>query len=198
MTTTPQIPDLRPLVGSALDQTGRLIRETVAADASLPTPCDEWDVAALIGHQQAVVRRIGAVLSGKPFDSVPRMIESVEWTADWDDGRAATDQVLADDAILDRVVSVPWGQTTGRTALGMYAAELATHAWDLAVATDRVHELDQSLAAAALPGIQAGLPAEPRGGPQIPFGEVVEVGPEASAYERLVAWEGRDPAWSAD
>ncbi|GAA1511493.1 hypothetical protein [Nocardioides humi] len=38
------------------------------------------------------------------------------------------------------------------------------------------------------------MPAEPRGG-EIPFGPVVPVADDAPAYDRLVAWTGRDPQW---
>ncbi|MFN8191014.1 MAG: TIGR03086 family metal-binding protein [Nocardioidaceae bacterium] len=189
----PTTPDLRPLLGAAFDQVERFISTTDPADAGLPTPCDEWDVDDLIGHLIAVVRRIGVVLQGLPPFSVPSMVESTDWVGDWAHWRAETDQVLADDAVLDLVVQVPWGTVTGAQAIGSYVGELATHSWDLAMALGRSGELDESLAEAALPAILAKIPAEPRD--QIPFGPVVEVGPEASPSERIVAWQGRDPGW---
>lgn len=184
--------DPRPLLTKALDQMGDLIVTTPTADASLPTPCTDYDVAHLIDHVQAVVRRIGAVLSGEPFWSVPQSIPSSDWAADWAEGRAATDAVLGDDAILTREVSVPWGRIDGASAAASYVGELAVHAWDLAIATGRLDLLDPALATAALPAYQDKVPAEPRGG-DIPFGPVVEVGPDAGPYQRLVAWTGRDP-----
>jgi uncharacterized protein (TIGR03086 family) len=194
-TTTTRTTDPRPALASALDQIGRLIGGTDVAQGALPTPCDEWDVATLVEHLQAVVRRIAAVLDGQPFWSVPRTLESSDWAADWAAGRAAADAVLADAAVLAREVTVPWGTVSGAAAVGSYIGELTTHAWDLAVATGRTGELDEALADAALPGAMAKIPAEPRG-EEIPFGPVVEVGPDATAYERLVAWEGRDPRWT--
>ncbi|MFN8195290.1 MAG: TIGR03086 family metal-binding protein [Nocardioidaceae bacterium] len=192
MTTTQT--DLRPALAASLDQVGRLIETTDPADAARPTPCADWDVAGLVSHLLAVVRRIGVVLDGRPFWSVPRQLESDDWAATWTSERATTDAVLGDDTLLAREVQVPWGTVTGRQAIGSYIGELTTHAWDLAVATDRTSTLDPALAEAALPGAMAKIPAEPRGG-EIPFGPVVETGPDATAYERLVAWEGRDPAW---
>ena len=197
--TTPGRPaapagDPRPLLARALDQAGRLVAATEPADAARPTPCGDWDVATLVGHLQGIVRRIGAVLDGRPALSVPAIWESADWPADWAEGRRGTDAVLADDAVLDTVVTVPWGTVTGRSAIGMYLGELATHAWDLAAATGRVDELDAELAAAALPAALEKIPAGDRAG--LPFAPAVEVGPEATPYERLVAWEGRDPHWS--
>lgn len=188
--------DPRPLLGKALDQMGELITTTDDSQRDLPTPCADYTVGQLIDHIQAVVRRIGAVLSGQPFWSVPQSIESTDWPADWAEGRAATDAVLADDAILTREVQVPWGQSDGAAAAASYIGELAVHAWDLAAATGRSERLDPELAAAALPAYRAKVPAEPRGG-DIPFGPVVEVGDDAGPYEKVVAWTGRDPQFAA-
>ena len=188
--------DPRPLLGAALDQAGNLIASVTPEQATLPTPCDDYDVNQLIGHMQAVVRRIGVVLSGQPFWSVPREIESTDWVADWAAGRAATDAVLADDAVLAREVTVPWGTVPGASAAASYIGELSVHSWDLATALGKADVLNDALAIAALPAYMEKVPAEPRG-PEIPFGPVVEVRPDATPYERLVAWTGRDPRWAA-
>jgi uncharacterized protein (TIGR03086 family) len=188
--------DPRPLLGAALDQAGELIAAATPDQAHLPTPCEDYDVNQLISHMQAVVRRIGVVLSGQPFWSVPREMETTDWVADWAAGRAATDAVLADDACLTREVSVPWGTVSGASAAASYIGELSVHSWDLATALGTPGALNDALATAALPAYMAKVPAEPRG-PEIPFGPVVEVGPDATPYERLVAWTGRDPRWAA-
>jgi uncharacterized protein (TIGR03086 family) len=188
--------DPRPLLGAALDQAGALIAGARPEQANLPTPCDEYDVNQLIGHMQAVVRRIGVVLSGQPFWSVPREMESTDWTADWAAGRAATEAVLADDECLIREVTVPWGTVPGASAAASYIGELSVHSWDLATALGRTEVLDDALATAALPSYMEKVPAEPRG-PEIPFGPVVAIGDDATPYERLVAWTGRDPRWAA-
>ncbi len=141
-----------------------------------------------------MVRRIGVVLGGQPFWSVPREVESTDWLSDWAAGRRTTEAVIADDACLSLDVSVPWGNVSGASALASYVGELTVHAWDLAEATGQVGRLDPALAEVALPAYQAKVPAEPRGG-DIPFGPVVHVGPDAGPYEQLVAWTGRDPKW---
>ncbi|MGC3995833.1 MAG: hypothetical protein QM779_17230 [Propionicimonas sp.] len=79
--------------------------------------------------------------------------------------------------------------------MASYVSEMATHSWDLAVATGRADELDASIAEAALPIAMATVPAAGRG-PETPFAPVVEVADDAPAYDRLVAWNGRDPRWT--
>lgn len=187
--------DPRPLLARALDQAGRLVTETDPARGADPTPCTEYDVAELISHLQAVIRRIEAVVSGRRFDSVPHEWPSTDWSADWKEGRAAVDAALADDASLDRTVTVPWGTQPVRAVAVSYVGELATHAWDLAVATGRHDQLDESIADAVVQAAQANIPPE-RDSDQIPFGPVVPVPEDAPAYDRLVGWCGRDPDWT--
>ncbi|MFC4128211.1 TIGR03086 family metal-binding protein [Nocardia rhizosphaerae] len=192
-TTAATLPDLRPALARALDQIGTLIAGTDPAAAGNPTPCSEFDVATLIGHLQAVVRRIGVVVAGEPFDSVPSMRTSTDWVTEWADGRTATDAVLAVDANLDRVVRVPWGEVPARAAVGAYIGELTTHAWDLAMATGRRDQLDDSLAELVLPATLSTIPEQR--GEGIPFAPIVPVPEDAPAYDRVVAWSGRNPAW---
>ncbi|MDN5796483.1 MAG: TIGR03086 family metal-binding protein [Intrasporangium sp.] len=188
--------DPRPALRAAMDQVETLLHGITAEQAHLPTPCDEYDVARLVDHLQAVVRRIGVVLSGEPFWSVPREVESTDWLVDWAAGRAATEAVLGAEENLRREVTVPWGVVPAAGAAASYIGELTVHAWDLASATGQTGLLDPTLAQAALPAYQDKVPAQPRGG-DIPFGPVVPVAPEAGPYETLVAWTGRDPGWPA-
>jgi len=191
--TTARAADPRPNLARVLDQTENLILTTDPADRGLPTPCTDFDVATLVEHLLAVVRRVGVVVRGEPFFSVPRLWPSTDWAGDWADGRSGTDAALAT-ADLDRLVEVPWGRVPARAAVASYVGELATHGWDLAVATGRRHLLDEQIAASALPATLAKIPAEPRG-EDVPFGPVVPVADGAAATDRLVAWLGRDPAW---
>ncbi len=133
------------------------------------------------------------MVRGEPFFSVPLVWESREWAADWAEGRATTDAALAA-ADLDRIVALPWGEAPVSAAVGSYVSELATHSWDLAVATGREADLDPGLAEASLPIARAKVPAAGRG-EGIPFDPVVEVPDDAPAYDRLVGWNGRDPRW---
>jgi len=79
-------------------------------------------------------------------------------------------------------MTTPWAETyTGSTLVDMYLAELATHTWDLAVATDQRDRLDDALAAAALDAARDMLKPEYRNamGTGSPFGS--EVVPSAGA-----------------
>jgi uncharacterized protein (TIGR03086 family) len=98
--------------------------------------------------------------------------------------------------VLDRMLVLPFGTMPGRAAALAYTQELTVHAWDLASAIGRADGLDPSLAEAVTPLARQFVPAGVRGGP-VPFGPVVDVAADAGAYQQLVGWLGRDPAWSA-
>jgi uncharacterized protein (TIGR03086 family) len=191
--------DPRAALFRAADQAVAVVGLVPADRLGDPTPCDEYDVRHLTGHVVAVLRRIGYVAGGGHAFDVPSMVLDLppEGFAETAAANAADLRVAwADDAVLDRVLRLPWGEVPGRGAALAYVQELTTHCWDLATALGRADVLDPALAELALAAAQRFVPARPRGGP-IPFGPVVEVADDAPVHDRLVAWLGRDPRWSS-
>lgn len=90
---------------------------------------------------------------------------------------------------------VPWATLPGAVVLAIYAAEIQIHSWDLAMALGLRPDWEQDLAEAGLAVVRLGIPAEGRG-LEVPFDPVVPTAEDAPAMDRLVAWMGRDPAWS--
>lgn len=206
MTTTPAhvhdddttVTDPRPELTRALDQIGALVATTGPDQLDRPTPCEGWDVRTLLGHVVAVHRMLAhAAEGGSPFD-IPHVVEVPDdgYADAVAEGRAAVGRTWSldgdSDEILDRELVLAWGTMPGRIAGFGYAGELTVHAWDLAVATGRVSELDPSLAADAMKSARSLIPAEQRGG-LVPFGPVVDVAADAGPYEQLVGWLGRHP-----
>ncbi|MFB6718825.1 TIGR03086 family metal-binding protein [Kribbella sp. NPDC056345] len=185
-------PDPRPLFIRALDQTQQLIDSVGPDEFGLRTPCPEYDVRTLLGHLLSVVHRINLALTGGDPLTIPTVTDSPDIAGTWKEHRTALDTTLTDDSILGRICKLPFGTLPGAAAIGAYTGELTTHSWDLAKATGRLDQLDDDLANAVLPMIQQFLPAEPRGG-GVPFGPVVAVADDASPYDRLAAWQGRQP-----
>lgn len=111
--------------------------------------------------------------------------------------RSAGDDAAAawsDDASLDRVIRMPWGEDyPGRALLGIYFVELATHAWDLALATENQRLLDDDLGAAALACARATIREEYRSDGGEPFGPELPAPDDATDWERLGAFMGRVP-----
>lgn len=192
--------DPRALLLSAIDQAEQLVEQVRPEDdLDRPTPCSDWTVRELVGHLVGVLRRIRHIANGgQPFEvsSMIRDVPDDAWVSAWADARADLEKTLTAEDLLERTFAHPAGAMPAPRALGAYANEMTVHGWDLARAIGSTETLDESLATTTLPLVMAFLPPEPRG-EAIPFGPVVGVPDGAPAYDRLVGWLGRDPAWRA-
>lgn len=180
---------------TVLDATVEVVAGIAPAQAADPTPCDEFDVAALVGHTKGAIRRGFDLASG--IDAFAAPLDDSLWPdAPWaDQVRAEADAALAawEAADFDATYHVPWATYTGRQALTTYTIEVATHAWDLAVATAQPFEFDPEVGELLLALAPAIVPGgEFRGvASGMPFAEV-QAAPEGSGpYTRLAAWLGR-------
>ena len=103
-------------------------------------------------------------------------------------------------------MALPWLEGSGADVLESYFSELTVHTWDLATATCQEPDWDDVVVTAALEAPRI-LPAENRRAlyaeisaamgldeVAVPFAEAVPVPEGAPAIDRLVAWNGRDPA----
>jgi uncharacterized protein (TIGR03086 family) len=195
-------PDPRPWYARSRDEMAALITEVRPEHLDKPTPCTEFTVRTLLSHivgacdRWALLGRGGAGLELEPMAAG---IPDDAWPAAYDEASRHMIDAWAPDARMDAPVTAPWGTTPGRIALTGYIMETATHTWDLARALglDTDKALDQDVAGFVLAFARQALPPERRG-PQVPFAEVRAADDQASTYDRLAAWLGRDPAWSAD
>jgi hypothetical protein len=76
---------------------------------------------------------------------------------------AAEEAALAwvDVSRLSSSFTLPWGEEySGATLVNMYLAELAAHAWELALATGQTDRLDPPLAVSAFDGARAMIKSE--------------------------------------
>lgn len=195
------LPDPRPAFAIALDTAADVLDQVTADDADRPTPCGQYDVDLLVRHLVAVLQRVGAVARGEDPFSVPQELDPLgvdHYRAAFDRARADQEATWADDEVLGRLLTLPFGVLPGVAALHAYVSEMTVHTWDLATAIGATVAWDDSVVGPALAGLVANLPAEPRGGVDgIPFDPVVSTPADAAAIDQLVAWTGRNPAWTA-
>ncbi|MBO8187329.1 TIGR03086 family metal-binding protein [Streptomyces spirodelae] len=198
MNSTPHIPDPRPLYARATAQLATVIATVRPERLDDPTPCEEYDVRALLGHVVSGARRIATVPEGGDGKGA----DVPEWTADvpagqwpelYEDGRKRMLTAWESDEAMDAVVTVPWGRMPGRIALAGSVMETVGHTWDLARAIGWSGELDEEVARFALATAHQALPAEGR--EHLPFGETRQAPQSADTCTRLAAWLGRDPEW---
>lgn len=190
--------DPRPAFREVYRLAGEAISAVRPAQLDDPTPCDGYDVRGLLAHLRLVAARVEHMGRGiDPMAIDDAGFATMDWASEWRRVGASIDDGWADDAVLAVEVQLPWATMPGAAALAMYTSELLTHLWDLAVATGQRPALPTATVEASLALMQQALPIDARV-EGVPFGQVVEPGPDASAIERLAAWTGRDPAWTAD
>jgi len=210
MTTNLYSNDPRPAFATAVRIGGRVMAGVGPGQMDDPTPCSAFTVRDLMTHMVTVLRRVAGVGRGLPPMLPQFAVEGVPdsgLVAQWSAGAHDIEAVWRDDGVLERTLTLPFGQFPGAQALAVYTGEVTLHTWDLARATgqepswdDQVVALGEAAMRQVLPGEGrlaeferqvAQLPPEHR--PSAPFGEVSPLGPDAPGIDRLVAFSGRRP-----
>lgn len=181
-----------------------------AEQYDLATPCDSMTVGELSEHVVMALRRTACAGRDVPLRDWPIDAADVA-TGEWADALVAarTDSAMAwaDDELLERPTTLPWGTFPGAEVLDVYTNEMTMHAWDLAVATGQQPEWNADVLAASLAVMHQQLPMAdrapiwdavfaqvPEGVPvEVPFANAVDVSDDAPLIDRLVAWNGRQP-----
>jgi uncharacterized protein (TIGR03086 family) len=158
---------------------------------TVATPCTDWDVHHLVAHVVGGNRFASLVLAGRTAgDAMQTVMGSPQLGADplgaFTETSVEQRELFDQPGALDRLVDHPLGELTAGRFLDMRVFDIALHSWDLATAIGSGGDLDPALTEHVLaivldevPGMGFGI--EPCG----------EVGPEATAMERLIDLCGR-------
>jgi len=142
--------DLLEAYTQTLAFTGARVAATRPEQFGDPTPCSEWDVAALLDHILSVISSYSVLPTGGRAVAAP-----VETTTDGQHPRVYA--TLAREAIaawsepgaLDRPCHHVMGVMPGGRALAIHTTDVLLHGWDLAVATGQDATIDPELAGLA-------------------------------------------------
>lgn len=170
------------VLATALDQATDVLAAVPADRLSAPTPCTDWDVARLIAHVVAGPGNFVLMSRGGAPDWSAEPPLPDDWTAEFRSG--------ADDLLKS------WreaGESASPQSIDWQTAEFAVHTWDLARATGQTRPLDSRVAQQGLGFMDGALTPDNRG---TAFGPARPVPEDAPAYDRLVAFAGRDPDWT--
>jgi uncharacterized protein (TIGR03086 family) len=189
--------DRRSALIRSYDTAAGVLSNIDPGQLSAPTPCPKFDVAALVDHIVGAGFRAAELGEGKQpaGDEFPH-VDLSDAAGELRRAAKQAEAAWSDDSSLTRTVTMPWGEVyTGETLVNMYLAEIATHAWDLASATGQMSRLDSAVTREALEGARAMLKPEYRNlmEPGSPFGSEVEAPSDATDWEALAAFMGRQP-----
>jgi uncharacterized protein (TIGR03086 family) len=180
------------LHAQALDVTGRMVTRIPPDRWHADTPCEGWDVRALLNHlvagnwwaaelaAGATIESVGDRLDGDVLGSDP----AGSYTAS---ARAAAAAFLKPGA-LDAPCAVSYGPVPGSVYAGHRFIDVFIHGWDLATATGQDTALDAGLMEACRQVIEPQLGLFRGAGA---FAEEVDAPTGASAQTRFLAQLGR-------
>lgn len=188
--------DLRPQLEDAYDQAAAVSAAVRPEQLGQGTPCTKMDVSQLLDHLVFAARRAARLGHGEApaFETEAPHVELSDAADAIRTAAADSADGWSDAATLDRVTKMPWGEEyPGRALVGIYFVELATHAWDLAFATGNQQLLDDSLGTDTLECARATIRPDYRSEAGEPFGPEVAAPDDATDWERLAAFMGREP-----
>lgn len=181
-----------------------LVDSVEPGQVALPTPCDGWDLRALLMHMTsqhhafAAAARLDvddpAVWADRPLGTDYRG----DYAAAAHDALAA----FATDGVLGEVLRMPWisyeRTFPGRQAISFHFLDYVVHGWDVAATLGVDRDIEDELLLATLRVAKLEVPDRPERllpgssfRPALPVGD--GDGPQAELLQRL----GRDPDWKA-
>ena len=166
-----------------------------------PTPCTDFDVAALRGHLVTWVTQLAVAFDDPDGEGDRPDPTALELPSDAAGAAAAirraaarVHEAVSAGAAEGNVLFVS-APMPGQMLLRMMLWEYVTHGSDLARATGRPWTPPAAAVEGSLEFGPSMLTDEYRG-PGKDFGPVVEVPEDASALDRLLGFSGRDPNWT--
>ena len=172
--------------------TRTVVSEIRPEHLSLPTPCSEWDVQALLVHMLDSIDAFRAHAARTPATETPARDVSDNVLAVYDDATSAALVAWRAPGALDGEVTLGVGiSVPADVAAGISTADCLVHGWDLRRALGGDLELDPELAGHVL-AVSSAIVTPDFRGPRT-FGPEVTVSADASPTDRLVGFLGRQP-----
>lgn len=184
--------DIAELHAHALDQTGRIVAGIEPGQWRTATPCDGWDVHALVNHLVAGnlwAAELGAGATiGDIGDRLDGDVLGADPAASYRTSAAAAAAAFRRPGAMDAPCAVSYGPVPGSVYAGHRLLDVFVHGWDLAVATGQDPELDPGLLKACREVIEPQIAAFRAAGA---FGDEQPVPPDATDQQRFLAMLGR-------
>lgn len=158
-----------------------------------PTPCESWDVRALVNHMVGGTYVFAdAVNTGRHPEREETDHTAGDVLAAYDEGAARTLAAFRAPGVDEKMIEMPFGSVPGSVLITIFTTDAFAHAWDLARATGQDSNLDAELAREILAGARTYLLPQFRGPDgQAPFGPEQSAPDAASPADVLAAFLGR-------
>jgi uncharacterized protein (TIGR03086 family) len=176
-----------------VELTGHLVSTTDDADLGCSTPCQEWDVRALINHMAISLLFAAAIVRNQP-PPVDRLgtedVLGPQFRSGFRRAAVTAREAFSDPDALSGLCHSPAGDIPGSTWINFPTWDVFVHGWDLAVATGRPTARPDELTAPILAWARTTFTGSRDAGQ---IGELVTVASDAPLIDQLVALFGRQP-----
>ena len=184
--------DIAQLHRRALDETRSVVAGTDRAQWADATPCDGWDVQALLNHLVSGNLWAAELGSGRTIEEVGARLDGDvlgdDSLAAYDTSAEAAAATFEAPGALDVPCAVSYGPVPGSVYAGHRFIDVLIHGWDLATATGQDATLDPELVDAAYRLLQDQAEMVRASGM---FGEDILVPADLGPQTQLLAFIGR-------
>jgi uncharacterized protein (TIGR03086 family) len=184
--------DIARLHRQALDETRGVVAGIARAQWDAPTPCEGWDVQALLNHLVAGNLWAAELGAGATIEEVGDRLDGDVLEDDalgaYEESARLAGAAFEAPGALGAPCAVSYGPVPGSVYCGHRFIDVLIHGWDLAVATKQDATLDPELVAAASELLR-GQADMVRGSGM--FGTDLPAPADAGAQTRLLAFIGR-------
>lgn len=194
-----EIVDLEP----AAQHLSALVRSIREDQLGRSTPCGGRTVADILDHVDRMAQAFTAAAAKDfgPATSSPSTYDGSrlddEWQVSIPDHVDALARAWAHPAAWEAMTQVG-GMTLPSEQAGHIAlSEIVIHTWDLAKGAGLPYRQDQTALEKCLDVLHAMYPADELARREGVFAPPVDVPPDAPLVDRVMAFSGRDPYWSA-
>jgi uncharacterized protein (TIGR03086 family) len=155
------------------------------------TPCAQWKVSDLINHIVGGQYFFESGALGTPPAGGETDFSAGDYLAAFDEGAQRCVAAFSTDGVMDKMLTLPFGQMPGSAFIGLASTDTFTHGWDLAKATGQDTDLAPELAAQLLAGARQMIQPAFRSEDGAVFG-FEQTAPEgAGSADQLAAFLGR-------
>lgn len=155
------------------------------------TPCAQWKVRDLVNHVVGGQYFFEAGALGEPQAEGDTDFAAGDFVAAFDTGSQRCLAAFSADGVMDRMLTLPFGQMPGSAFIGLATTDTFTHGWDLAKATGQDTNLAPELAAQLLVGARHAIQPAFRSEDGAVFGLEQTAPAGASNADQLAAFLGR-------
>jgi uncharacterized protein (TIGR03086 family) len=187
-----EMADIAGLHRRALAATRSIVAKVEPHQWVTLTPCEGWDVHALVNHVVSGNLWAAELAAGRTIEEVGDRFDGDVLGADplasYDRSAAVAAAIFETPGALDAPCAVSYGPVPGSVYAGHRFLDVLIHGWDVATATGQDASLDPALVQRCFEVVEPQAEMLRASGM---FGGDVSVGADADAQTRLLAFLGR-------